>query len=124
MIWTYVDVEAAEVLTEFLLLLGTNVLEVLVAEDYNAALGYQQCELILLGVRQLGELQAGDLGADTRCQLGGLQVRILLGQKVWLCRVRIKTAVLEVEQFGGQKLGGRVIDGEVRRIFGLSIRLE
>jgi hypothetical protein len=48
--------EAAEILTKFPLLLGTNVLEVLVAEDYNAALGYQQCELILLGVRQLRQL--------------------------------------------------------------------
>lgn len=113
------DVETAKVLAEFLLLLRSDILEVLVTEDYNTTLGYQQCELILLGVRQLGQLKATNFSADTGCQFGGLQVRIVLGQKVWLCRIRVQTTVLEVKQFGGRELGGGVIDGEVRRIFGL-----
>lgn len=113
------NVETTEVLAEFLLLLRSDILEVLVSEDHHTTLGYQQRELILLDVRQLGQLKPSDLSADTRCQFGGLHVRIVLGQKVWLCRIRVETTVLEVKQFGGRELGGGVIDGKVRRIFGL-----
>lgn len=116
--------KTAKVLAEFLLLLGSDVLEILVTKDYNTALGYQQCELILLSVCQLGQLKASDFSADTGCQFGGFQVRIVLGQKVWLCRIRVETTVLEVKQFGGQELGGGVINGEVRRVFGLVCKLE
>lgn len=70
--------ETAKVLTEFLLLLRTNILEVLVPEHDNTALGYQQGELILLGVRQLRQLKACDLSTNTWCQLGDLQARIIL----------------------------------------------
>ena len=91
------DMKAAKVLAEFLLLLGPDVLEVLVAEYYNTTLGYQQRELILLGVGQLGQLQARDLGADTRCQFGDLQVGSILGQKVGFCGIRVVSPVLEVK---------------------------
>lgn len=50
----YVNVKTSKILAEFLLLLRPNVLEVLVTEHHNTALSYQQCELILLSVRQLG----------------------------------------------------------------------
>lgn len=78
MLSTYVDVQTTEVLAEFLLFLWTNILEVLVTEHHNTALGYQQSKLILLRVSQLRQLQASDLGADTGCQLCDLQVVISL----------------------------------------------
>lgn len=120
----YVNMETAKVLAEFLLLLGSDILEVLVTEDHNTTLGYQQGELILLDVCQLRQLKTSDFSADTGCQFGCLQVRIFLGQKVWLCWICVETTVLEVKQFGGRELGGGVIDGEVRRIFGLLCTLE
>lgn len=48
------DVERAKVVRKILLLLHANVLEVLSAEDYDAALGDEQGELIPLAVVQLG----------------------------------------------------------------------
>lgn len=116
--------ETAKVLAEFLLLLRSDILEVLVTKDDNTTLGYQQCELILLGVRQPRKLKASDFGADTGCQFGGFHVRVVLGQKIWLCRIRVETTVLEFKHFGGRELGGGVIDGEVCRIFGLFCTLE
>lgn len=91
------DVETAKVLAELLLLLGTNILEVLVTEDYNTTLGYQQGELVLLGVRELRQLQPGDLGADSGRQFCDLQARVVLEQKVWLCRIRVQPTVLEIK---------------------------
>lgn len=116
--------ETTKVLAECLLLLGPDILEVLVAEDDDTALGDQQGELVLLGIGQLRQLQARDLSADARCQLCDFQVGISLWQKVWLCRVCVEAAVLEVEQFCGRELGGGVVDREVSGIFGLAIRLE
>lgn len=48
------NMKTSKILAEFFLLLRPNILEVLVAEHHNTALSYQQCELILLSVRQLG----------------------------------------------------------------------
>lgn len=53
---TYMNMETAEVLPELLLFLRPDVLEVLVAENYNTTLGDQQRELILLSIGQLGQL--------------------------------------------------------------------
>ena len=50
---TYVDVKPAEVLAKLFLLLWPDVLEVLVSENYYAALRYQQRELVFLGIGQL-----------------------------------------------------------------------
>lgn len=70
--------KTAKVLTKFLLFLGSDVLEVLVAEHHDTSLGYQQGKLIFLSVCQLGQLYARNFSADTRCQFGDLQVRISL----------------------------------------------
>lgn len=116
-------VETAKVLAKLLLLLRTNVLEVLVTEDYNTTLGYQQGELVLLGVRELGQLQPGDFGADSGRQLGDLQAGVILGQKVRLCRIRVQPAVLEIKELGGRELGGGVVNREICSIFGLCNKL-
>lgn len=59
------NVQSAKVLSKFLLLLWANVFKVLVAEDYHASLCNQQGQLVFLGIAQLRELQACDLGADS-----------------------------------------------------------
>lgn len=64
-----VNVQWAKVATELLLLVDPKVLEVLVTKDNNAALGDEECQLVLLLVAQLRELQATDLGADTGSDL-------------------------------------------------------
>lgn len=115
--------ETAKVLAELLLLLWPDVLEVLVTENYNTTLGYQQGELVLLGVRELGQLQAGDFGADSGRQLGDLQAGVILGQKVWLCRICLQPAVLEIKELGGRELGGGVVNREVGSILGLCNKL-
>jgi hypothetical protein len=47
----------------------TNVFEVLVTEDDDAALGNEQSKLVLLDVGETRELKAANLGADQRGQL-------------------------------------------------------
>lgn len=66
----YVDVQRAKVLPELLLLFDADVLEILVAEDNDTALGDEQGQFVLLDVAQLGELEPADLGANTWSQFG------------------------------------------------------
>lgn len=43
--------------------------DILVAEEDDTALSNEQCQVILLLVRELGELDTVDFGADLRCQI-------------------------------------------------------
>lgn len=61
----WVDVKLSEVLPELFLFRRADVLEVLTAENDDASLSDQQSELILLGIAELAELQAFDLGTDS-----------------------------------------------------------
>lgn len=59
-----------------LLLLWSDVLEVLVPEDYDASFCYELGKLILLSAGQPRKLETRDLGSGTRRQLGDLQLRV------------------------------------------------
>ncbi len=117
---TDVDVQRAKVAAELLLLLKANVLEVLVAEDDDAALGDEQGELVTLLVVELRELQAADLGADDRGQLGHLEVLVVLGEEVGFLLLGDEAAVVELEGLEGREGGRLVVDGEVLGVFVLS----
>lgn len=52
----YMNVKSAKVGSEFLLLLWTDILEVLITEDHDSALCDEQGQLILLDVRELRQL--------------------------------------------------------------------
>jgi len=93
MLWgygdTHVNVQPAKVLPELLLLLRTDVLEVLVTEDHHAPLRNQQCELSLLGISQLRELESADFSADSRRQASHHHIWIIRRQQIWFCWVGI-----------------------------------
>ena len=58
------DVQGSKVSAKSLLLFDSDILEVLVTEDDDAAFGDQERELVLLQVVQLRELQPSDLGTN------------------------------------------------------------
>lgn len=60
------DLDFAKIPAQLELLLRA---EILVAEENNAALGNEKCELIFLLVGQVLELQADNFGADVRSQI-------------------------------------------------------
>lgn len=85
----------AEVAAELEGLLNGQVLEVLVAEGDDLALGDEARQLVLAGVVELAELDAADLGAD-----GGRQVgdgHLVLGQQVRVGRVGVLAVVIVLE---------------------------
>lgn len=49
---TYVDVQSSKILPELLLLLRSDVLEILAAEDDHSALSDQQSQLVLLSIAE------------------------------------------------------------------------
>lgn len=108
--------QPAKVPAKLLLPLHTNVLEVLAPEHHDAPFGNQQRELVLLLVRQLGELEAGDLGADAGGQLRDLDVGVVQPEDMRLGFVGEETAVGELEGLGGWECGGFVVDREVVRV--------
>jgi len=93
-----VDVEGTKGTPELLLLLGTDVLEVLVAEDDDDPLGDQERELVLLSAVEPRQLKAPDLGSDDRGQLCRLDLRVALGQEVGLLPAYCEPAVVELER--------------------------
>jgi len=114
---THVDMQRPEIPPKLLLLLQPNVLEILIAEDDDAALGDEQRELVLLEVVELRELQPADLGADDGGKLVGLDGRAVLGEQVQLLLVGDEPAVVELEGLKGGEGGLFVVDGEVGRVF-------
>jgi hypothetical protein len=85
----------AKVAAELEGLLNGQVLEVLVAEGHDLALGDEARQLVLAGVVELAELDAADLGAD-----GGRQVgdgHLVLGQQVRVGRVGVLAVVIVLE---------------------------
>ena len=114
---THVDMQRPEIPPKLLLLLQPNVLEILIAEDDDAALGDEQRELVLLEVVELRELQPADLGADDGGKLVGLDGRAVLGEQVQLLLVGDEPAVVELEGLKGGEGGLFVVNGEVGRVF-------
>jgi len=114
---THVDMQRPEIPPKLLLLLQPNVLEILIAEDDDAALGDEQRELVLLEVVELRELQPADLGADDGGKLVGLDGRAVLGEQVQHLLVGDEPAVVELEGLKGGEGGLFVVDGEVGRVF-------
>lgn len=108
-----VDVQGTKVSTEFFLLCYADVLEVLVAEDNDAAFGDQQREFILLQVAELGELQTADFGADYGGEFGYFEVWVSLGEEVGFFFVGHEAAVVEFEGLEGREAGFVVVDREI-----------
>lgn len=111
------DVERAKVPCKGLLLLNADVLEVLVPEHDDAALGQQERKLVLLEVVQLRELQAADLGADSRSNLGHLEVGVARGEQVGLLLVGEQAAVDKVERLQRRERGLLIVDREIVDVF-------
>ena len=107
------DVQRPKVLAKFLLLVDADVLEVLVSEDDNAALGDEQRELVLLCVIQLRKLETTNLGANDRRQLGHLEARVVAGKQVRLLLVGCQPAVLELKGLQGREVGRLIVDGKI-----------
>lgn len=107
------NMQRPKILTELLLLLNANVLEVLVAEDNNASLCDQEGKLILLGIVQLRELKTSDLGANYWREPVGLDIWIVLGKKIRLFLIGIGATVVELERFECIKVRFLVIHWEV-----------
>ena len=63
------DVQGSKISAKCLLLFDSDILEVLVTEDDDAAFGDQEREFVLLKVVQLRELQSSDLGSNGRSKL-------------------------------------------------------
>lgn len=110
------NMQRSEVFAKSLLLLDTNVLEVLVSEDDNASLGDQQSKLVLLLIVQLRELQTSDLGANDRRKLADLDVRVVLGDEVGLVFVGIKATVVELERLKGSQVCLLIVYREIRLV--------
>ncbi len=113
----YVDVQGPKVPGKGLLLLDADVLEVLAPEHDDAALGEQEGQLVLLEVVQLRELQAADLGADGRSQIGHLEVGVAGVEQVGLLLVGQQAAVDKVERLQRRERGLLVVDRQVVDIF-------
>lgn len=50
---SYMNMKSTKVLSELLLLLSTNIFEVLVSEDYNTSLGNKQGKFVFLDITEL-----------------------------------------------------------------------
>lgn len=105
--------QPSKILPECLLPLRPDILKVLIAEDDDSPLRDQQCELVLLPVRQLRQLQAADLGADERRQLRHDDVRVARCEEVRLRLVSRVPTVGELEWRSGLEFGLLVVNGEV-----------
>ncbi len=105
----YMNVKRPKVAPELLLLVDTDILEVLVPEDDDTTLGDQQRQLILLPVGKLRQLQTAHLGANYGCNLGHRKAGIILGEEVRLVLFGDKAAVVELEGQEGWKGGCLVV---------------
>ena len=115
------NVQWAKVPAKFLLLFNPNVLEVLASKDDYTAFGNEQCQLVLLEVVELGELQATDFGANDGGELGHFEVWVLLGEEIGLLLVGYQSAVVELERLQGWEAGLFIVDWEVGRVFVLYV---
>lgn len=98
---------------KLLLLLWSNIFEVLPTEDHNPPLCNQQRKFILLRVIQLRQLKASDLGTDNWRDFGDLELRVGAGQQSRLGFVRCKSPIRELKRLNRVKVSLFVIDGEI-----------
>ncbi len=108
------NVQLSKVLSKLLLLLGTNILEVLASEDNNSSLGNQKSKLIFLLIAQLAELQPFDLSSNARgkfCDCGTRSEEMRLGLFGESALVR------EVKGLGCWKDSGVIIHWEIGIVF-------
>ncbi len=110
------DVQRPEIPAKLLLLLNANVLEVLVSKDDDTTLGNEKRKLVLLQVVELRQLETTDLGANDRCQLGHLEVRAVLGEKVRLLLLGHESPVVEFEWLESRETRRLVVNGKISRI--------
>jgi hypothetical protein len=107
----------AKVRAEFLLLLDTDILEVLASEDDYTSLCDQKCELIFLHISQFRELEAFDLSSDARSQFRDFNFTICGVEEMGFCFVSFRATVDEFKWFRGWEFGGLIIDWEVMVVF-------
>ncbi len=113
----YVNVKRPEIPPKRLLLLNPNVLEVLVTEDDNAPLSDQQGQFVLLQVGKLRQLQPPNLSPNHWCELGDLEVGVLLGKEVWLVLVGDEAPVVELKGLKRREFCLFIVHGEVGGVF-------
>lgn len=111
------DVKRPEVSAKLLLLLDANVLEVLASEHDDAALGEQECELVLLRVVELRELDAADFGPDDRRQTPCRDLGTTFREQVGLLLIRSEPFVLERGEFEGLEEGLLIVYRKVVGVF-------
>lgn len=109
------DMKFTKVRGKLLLLLWSNVFKVLVAEDHDAALRYKQGEFVLLGIRELRQLGAVDLGANPRGE--ARQCYAGMVDEVRLGLVCFEAAVCEVERLCGWKDCRFIVHRQVVDVF-------
>lgn len=110
------DMQLPEILPEFLLLLRTDILEVLPTEDHNAPLCNQKCKFILLLIAELAQLQALYFSTNSRSQLFDRHVCIISFEQMWLRFVCEGSFVSEFERLRGWENGRVVIDWQIVRV--------
>lgn len=120
---SYMNVQRPKVSPKLLLLLDTNVLEILVTEDDQTPLRNKEGQLVFLLPSQLRQLKTADLSPDDGSNLRDGQVGIVvLGEEVPLLPVRHEAPVVEFEGLGGWECGRFVVDGEVGAVLVLRYR--
>jgi hypothetical protein len=77
-----VDVEFTKILSKLLLLLWTDILEILATENDNPSLRNKQGQFILLFIAKLAQLQALDFSSDARGQSRDHYIGIII-LKTW-----------------------------------------
>lgn len=111
------DVQGAEVVRKLLLLLDAYILEILVAKDDDPALRDQVCQLVLLAVVQLGELQPTDLRSDNGSELCDAEIRVRFREEILVLLVGDQAAVVKFEGLERGELGFLVVYREVVGVF-------
>lgn len=114
------DMEGSKVTPKLPLLLDADILEVLVPEDHDAAFGDEKGKFVLLAVVEPRKLQTSNLGANDWSQLGGLDGRVVFGEKAELLLVGYEPAVIELEWLERRERCLLVVDRQVLGVFVLS----
>jgi hypothetical protein len=111
------DVESAKIRAKGLLLLNTDILEILASEDDNTSLSNQERELVFLDLCQLGELKTFDFSAHARGQFGYLELGVLRVKEMGFSFVCFQSAIYKFEWLGWWKFSGFIVDREIVIIF-------
>ncbi len=97
--------------------LRTEILEVLVAENHHASLGYQKRQLVLLAVAQIAQLETPDLGPDPRRDRRDGHIGIPRREEMGFGLVGEGALVHNIERLERWEVGAGVEDGEIGGVF-------